>query len=106
IGPLGTDTWVVVLVRGTDNVSPPLFPVLPNSIPPKACSNDPCRSCSVNADCASPGTCTGASNQNFAEITDGNLNQCGILSLAYSNPLFIDVNQTSQYDPPGVMLTP
>jgi hypothetical protein len=60
----------------------------------------------VNADCVSGGTCTGATNQTLAELTDGNLNQCGVLSLAFSNPLFIDVNQNNMDDPPGVMLTP
>jgi hypothetical protein len=103
---LATDQWVVVLVRGTDNVSKPLFPVIPNSLVRKACSNNPCRACTGNGDCVNPGTCTGASNQTLAELTDGNLNQCGVLSLAFSNPLFIDVNQNNQYDPPGVILTP
>jgi hypothetical protein len=45
-------------------------------------------------------------NQSLAELTDGNLNQCGVMTLAFSNPLFIDVNQNNQYDPPGVFLTP
>jgi hypothetical protein len=103
---LTQDQWVVVLVRGTDNVSKPLFPVIPNSLVPKACSNNPCRACTGNGDCVNPGTCTGASNQTLAELTDGNLNQCGVMSLAFSNPLFIDVNQNNQYDPPGVILTP
>jgi HEAT repeat protein len=62
LASLATDTWVIVLVRGTDNVSQPLFPVIPNSLVAKACSNDPCRGCSVNADCVSGGTCTGATN--------------------------------------------
>jgi hypothetical protein len=102
---LTQDQWVVVLVRGTDNVSKPLFPVIPNSLVAKACSNNRCRSCNVNTDCTGGGTCT-VTNQSLAELTDGNLNQCGVLSLAFSNPLFIDVNQNSQYDPPGVNLTP
>ena len=103
---LTQDTWVVVLVRGTDGVSTPLFPVIPNSLAGRACSNDLCRPCTVNAQCASPGTCTTLVNQNLADLTDGNLNQCGVLALSYSNPLFIDVDQNSLYDPPGVMLTP
>jgi hypothetical protein len=101
---LAQDTWVVALVRGTDNVSQPLFPVLPNSLLGKACANDPCRACNVNADCPSS-TCT-VTNQSLAELTDGNLNQCGVMALSFTNPLFIDVDQNSQYDAPGVMLTP
>src|SRR5262249_27597858 len=42
---LTQDTWVVVLVRGTDGVSHPLFPVFPNSLVAKACANNPCKSC-------------------------------------------------------------
>jgi hypothetical protein len=98
------DTWVIVLVRGTDNVSQPLFPVIPNSLVGKACANNPCQSCTTNAQCPSS-TCT-VTNQTLAEFTDGNMNQCGVLALAFSNPLFIDVNQNNQYDPPGVQLTP
>jgi hypothetical protein len=102
---LTQDTWVIVVVRGTDGVSTPLYPVIPNSLLARACSNNPCRACSTNADCTGGGTCT-VSNQTLAELTDGNLGQCGITALAFSNPLFIDVNQNAQYDPPGVMLTP
>jgi hypothetical protein len=101
---LTEDTWVVALVRGTDNVSPPLFPVIPNSLVAKACANNPCRACNVNTDCVAS-TCT-VNNQSLAELTDGNLNQCGVMALSFTNPLFIDVDQNSQYDPPGVMLTP
>jgi hypothetical protein len=101
---LPTDHWVVVLVRGTDNVSEPLFPVIPNSLVGKACSNDRCKSCTTNSQCPG-GACT-VTNQSLAELTDGNLNQCGVMTLAFSNPLFIDVNQNNQYDPPGVILTP
>src|SRR5262249_42817542 len=54
---LVTDTWVVVLVRGTDGVSQPLFPVIPNSLVGKACANNPCQSCNVDGDCSSS-TCS------------------------------------------------
>jgi hypothetical protein len=85
------DTWVVVVVRGRDNVSKPLFPMNPQSILPRACSGDPCRACTTNANCSSvfAGTCT-VNNQTITELADGNLNQCGVLSLAIANPLFID----------------
>ena len=85
------DSWVVVVVRGLDNVSKPLFPMNPQSILAKACTGDPCKSCRSNGDC-SPfwGTCN-VRNETLAQLTnDGNLGQCGVLSLAIANPLFID----------------
>jgi hypothetical protein len=102
---LAQDAWVVVVVRGSDAVSAPLFPVIPNSLLAKACSNNSCRSCSVDGDCTGGGTCT-VTNQSLAELTDGNVGQCGVTALAFSNPLFIDANQNAQYDPQGVVLTP
>jgi hypothetical protein len=101
---LDNDIWVVVLVRGTDGVSKPLFPIVPNSMLAKACSNDPCRACKTNADCASPGTCT-VSNQTVGELTDGNLNQCGMTALAFTNPLFVDVDGGG-WTWPGVQVSP
>jgi hypothetical protein len=85
------DAWVVVVVKGTDGVSKPLFPMAPQSILPKACSGDPCRPCISNGQCtlAFAGTCT-VTNLTTAELTDGNLGQCGVTSLAIANPLFID----------------
>jgi hypothetical protein len=65
------DTWVVVVVRGTDGVSKPLFPMQPQDL------DD-----SVNA--------------TLAALTDNggplpwNLGEQGALALAYSNPLFFD----------------
>src|SRR5262249_40174329 len=56
---LTDDVWIVSLVRGTDGVSQPLFPVLPNSLQ------------------------TGAANDTLAELTDGNLGQLGLLALAF-----------------------
>jgi hypothetical protein len=106
LASLTQDTWVVVLVRGTDAVSTPLFPVIPNSLAGRACSNDICRPCTDDGQCASPGTCTTLVSQNLADLTDGSSNQCGVLALSYSNPLFIDVDQNSLSDPPGVLLTP
>jgi len=101
---LTADTWVVVLVRGTDGVSRPLFPVDPSSILARACSNDPCRACTTDANCTGGGTCT-VSNQTAAELSDGNLGQCGSLALAFTNPIYIDVDGGT-WTPPGVILTP
>ena len=64
---LTTDTWVVVLVRGTDNVSEPIFPVVPNNI-------------------------SSASNPTLADLIDGNLGELGVPATAFSNPLFIDLD--------------
>jgi hypothetical protein len=97
------DIWVVVLVRGTDGVSKPLFPVVPNSILAKACSNNPCKACTSDSNC-SPGTCT-VSNQTVGELTDGNLNQCGMTALAFTNPLFVDVDGGG-WSAPGVQVNP
>jgi hypothetical protein len=75
------DSWLVVLVRGTDGVSPPLFPVLPNSIKQ-------------------------STNTSLAQLTDGNLGEDGILALSFTNPIFIDANNDTVWTPPGVMITP
>jgi hypothetical protein len=74
---LEQDTWVVVMVRGRDGVSRPLFPVIPNDIDPDL-------------------------NETLDDLTDGNLGQGGVPAVAFSNPLFLDVNENGQYDPPGL----
>jgi hypothetical protein len=102
---LTQDSWVIVLVRGTDGVSRPLFPVDPQNILATACSNDPCKSCSADADCGSGNTCS-VSNQTLAELTDGNLGQCGVMTLAFTNPLYIDADGVPGWQPPGIQLTP
>ncbi|MCK6556811.1 CehA/McbA family metallohydrolase [Candidatus Binatia bacterium] len=101
---LTDDIWVVVLVRGTDGVSKPLFPVVPNDIKAKACSNNPCKSCTTDANCTSPGTCT-VSNETVGALTDGNLGQCGMTAMAFTNPLFVDVNGGG-WTAPGVQVNP
>ena len=78
---LTEDTWVVVLVRGTDEVSRPLFPIIPNDLDK-------------------------AANPTLADLTDGNLGEDGIPATAFTNPVFVDVNGNSFYDPPGVDITP
>ena len=91
------DAWVVVIVKGTDGVSKPLFPMAPTSIFAKACTFDHCHSCSSIGDCAPfLGNCD---NQNLtaADLGDGNLGQCGVTTLAIANPLFIDRNGDGFY---------
>jgi hypothetical protein len=77
---LPRDVWILALVRGTDGVSRPLFPVLPNSLQQ-------------------------AGNTTLAQLTDGNLNQLGVMSLAFTNPLYVDVDGGG-WTAPGVLLTP
>ena len=76
LGPLSQDTWIVALVRGTDGISPPLFPVVPNDIPSET-------------------------NSTLSDLLDGNLGESGILSLSFTNPLFIDVDGNGVYDAPS-----
>ncbi|MGH9388376.1 MAG: hypothetical protein ACRD1Z_02100, partial [Vicinamibacteria bacterium] len=78
---LTEDAWVIVMVKGTDGVSKPLFPIIPNDLKV-------------------------ATNSTLANLTDGNLGEDGALALAFSNPIFIDVNNNGLYDPPGVLLQP
>ena len=66
------DTWVVVVVRGTDGVSRPLFPMEPQDLDDSV-------------------------NTTLSDLTDGNATpppwnsgEQGVLALAYSNPLFFD----------------
>ncbi|MFQ5477990.1 MAG: hypothetical protein ACE5E4_05190 [Candidatus Binatia bacterium] len=67
------DSWVIVVARGSDGVSKPLFPINPVDLSPDAPGND-----------------------TLAGITDGgasppwNLGELGVLATAFSNPLFFD----------------
>ena len=78
---LTEDTWVAVMVSGTDNVSVPLFPVVPNSLDT-------------------------ASNTTLADLIDGNLNESGITARAFTNPVFIDVDGVGGWTAPGVQVAP
>jgi hypothetical protein len=70
------DTWVVAVARGTDGVSEPLFPVLPESL-------------------------ASSTNSTLADLTDGNLGESGTPAFAFTNPLFIDVDGDG-WTAPGV----
>jgi len=78
---LTQDTWVVVLVRGMDGTSEPLFPVIPNDL------------CQVMNVPVCP-----ESNDTLTNLTDGNLGELGVNATAFANPLFIDVNGNATYD--------
>ena len=68
---ISTDTWVIVIVKGTDGVSSPLFPMNPQDL--KETGN-----ASVDALTDSNGP------------LPWNLGENGVLSVAFSNPLFFD----------------
>jgi hypothetical protein len=70
---LTADTWVVALVRGTAGVSRPLFPIVPG----------------LDA----------SQNPTFDDLIDGNLGEGGDLSLAFTNPLFVDADGDGQWTP-------
>ena len=76
----GSSVGDATIVRGTDGVSKPLFPVIPNDLKT-------------------------AGNTTLAALTDGNLGENGITALAYTNPLFVDVDGGG-WTPPGVQYTP
>lgn len=77
---LTDDVWIVAMVKGTDGISRPLFPVSPNSLKK-----------------------TG--NTTLADLTDGNLGEDGMTTLAFTNPLFVDVNGGG-WAAPGLQITP
>jgi len=68
---VSSDTWVIVIARGTDGVSKPLFPFNPKDL-------------------------LESSNTSLAALTDAgasppwNLGEDGQLAMAFSNPLFFD----------------
>jgi hypothetical protein len=59
----------------------------------------------VNGDCTGGGTCT-VTNQTLPELTDGNLDQCGVPALAFTNPLYINADGNPGWQAPGVQLAP
>ena len=61
------DTWVVVVARGTDGVSAPLFPVSPPDL-------------------------RASGNTSVDDLMDGNLGESGVLAMAMTNALFADVD--------------
>jgi hypothetical protein len=72
---LTEDTWVVVVVKGTDGVSQPMFPIMPASL-------------------------ASAGNTTLADLLDGNLGQSGMMALGFTNALYVDVDGNSTFDAP------
>jgi len=71
---LAQDTWFVVIVKGTDGVSHPMFPVMSD----------------LDA----------STNHSLADLLDGNLGEVGILALGYTNALYADVDGQPGFQPP------
>jgi hypothetical protein len=71
-----TDSWLVAIAHGTDGISAPMFPVVPEDLDP-------------------------VSNTTLDDLTDDNIGEGGILAYAFTNPLFIDVDGNG-WTPPGV----
>jgi hypothetical protein len=71
------DSWLVAVAHGTDGVSQPMFPVIPEDLEP-------------------------TDNESIEDLTDGNLDEKGVLAYAFTNPVFIDVGGDG-WTPPGVM---
>ncbi len=75
---LTEDTWVIALVRGIDDISCPLFPIVAQSLDPNV-------------------------NLTLADLKSCDAGDLGATALAFTNPLFIDVDGNGVYDPPGLL---
>jgi hypothetical protein len=73
---LAQDTWFAVVVRGTDGVCGPMFPVFPRSL-------------------------TTAGNTTLANLLDGNVGESGTMALGVANALYAEVNGVPGFQPPN-----
>jgi hypothetical protein len=73
---LTQDSWFAVVVRGTDGVCGPMFPVFPRSL-----------------------TTTG--NSTLANLLDGNVGESGTMALGVANALYADVDGVPGFQPPS-----
>ncbi|TFH23143.1 MAG: hypothetical protein E4H03_06840 [Myxococcales bacterium] len=72
---LAGDTWFVVVVRGRDGVSRPMFPIYPRDLD------------------------TG-SNTTLADLIDGNLGEDGTMALGATNALYVDADGVPGFQAP------
>jgi hypothetical protein len=72
---LAEDTWFVVVVRGTDGVSRPMFPVFAHDL-------------------------SRTSNTTLANLIDGNLGEGGVMALGFTNALYADVDGEPGFQAP------
>jgi hypothetical protein len=73
---LGEDTWFVVIVKGSDGVSAPMFPVFAENL-------------------------DRSSNTTLDDLVDGNLGENGVMALGATNALYADVDGE-----PGFQIAP
>lgn len=73
---LAQDTWFAVVVRGTDGVCEPMFPVFPRSL-------------------------NTAGNTTLANLLDGNVGESGTMALGVANALYADVDGVPGFQPPN-----
>jgi hypothetical protein len=72
---LSADTWFVVVVKGTDGVSRPMYPVMSHDLDT-------------------------STNSTLAELLDGNLGEHGTLALGVTNALYADVDGIPGFQAP------
>jgi hypothetical protein len=72
---LAGDTWFVAVVRATDGVSRPMFPVMARDL-------------------------SRESNTTLAGLLDGNLGESGVLALGFTNALYADVDGVAGFQAP------
>jgi hypothetical protein len=73
---LAQDAWFAVVVRGSDGVCEPMFPVYPRSL-------------------------TTAGNTTLADLLDGNVGESGTMALGVANALYADVDGVPGFQPPN-----
>ena len=78
---LSADEWIVVIVKGTQGTSAPMFPVMTDGI-------------------------SLTQNPNLATLSDVTPAENGIRALGITNALYVDVDQNGAFDAPGVSVVP
>lgn len=79
---LSADEWIVVAARGTEGVSPPMFPVYPNP------------------------TDVTTENPDLAALTNVTATEKGVRALGVTNALYVDVDGNGVFDAPGPSVAP
>jgi hypothetical protein len=78
---LTQDEWIVVLVKGNQNVSAPMFPVMTDGV-------------------------SLSQNPTLTDLANVTTTENGIRALGVTNALYVDVDQDGAFDPPGVSVVP